>query len=71
MTPDNPEPLSKAEITHYRSLAERGEIPPLPIIRRFIATIRKSFLAVPSAKQEKAKNRTAKPKVDENDIDFL
>lgn len=68
---DPPVPLTEAEAKALRARAEAGEIPTLAIVRRFIATIRKSILASP-AKIEKTKTtRNKKPVVDEDQVKFF
>jgi hypothetical protein len=71
MIEENLTPLTAAEQAHYRSLAARGETPSLDIIRRFIATIRKTFSASPIKVEKASKTRNAKPKPDESQIDFF
>lgn len=64
-------PLTPAEVAAYRLAAEQGKTPSLGIVRRFVLTIRKTFLANP-AKVEKSKvSRNTKPVVSENQIDFF
>ncbi len=69
-SPDD-EPLTPAEISLYRSQASAGKTPPLSIVRRFILTIRKTFAASPAKVEKASKTRNAKPKPDENQIDFF
>lgn len=64
------EPLTKAEADAARAEASAGRPPSLEILRRFIATIRKSWLAKPAEKTQ-GKNRTKAAPVDENQIDFF
>ena len=45
--PDLDAPLSPAEHKACQALAQTGEIPPLGLVRRFVLTIRKTFLASP------------------------
>ena len=70
MPSQNFEPLTKAEADAARSAAAAGRPPSLETLRRFIATIRKSWLAKPP-EQTKGKSRDKKPLVDENQIDFF
>ena len=67
----SPEKFSPAELTLHRTAAERGETPTLEIVRKFIITIRKNFLASPKAVEKGKTTRNAKPKVDESQIDFF
>ena len=70
MTP--PEPLSPSELALYRAQAAKGETPSLEIIRRFIATIRKNFLASPRAVEKGKTTRNAKPpKATDDQVDFF
>jgi len=72
MTPETPiEPLSPAEIAHYRALAAAGETPDLSITRRFIATIRKTFNSSPRTVEKGKTSRNTKPKTTEDQIDFF
>lgn len=65
-------PLSREELAHYRLLSERGETPPLSIIRRFVLTIRKNFLSSPKTIEKGKTTRNAKPKpTDDTQIDFF
>ena len=73
-TPNDPlpaEPFTLSELAHHRDLAERGENPPLSIVRRYIATIRKSILSNPISVEKTKKSRVIKPKPDESQIDFF
>lgn len=67
---ENPEPFSKDEIAHHRAAAANGIIPSLETVRRYIATIRKSWASKPEA-QRTGKSRNSKPKPDESQIDFF
>lgn len=62
-------PLSKDEAADARRRAERGEILPLEILRRFVATIRKSYTALPKEAQSKTREKTPPP--DDRQIDFF
>ena len=64
-------PFSREELAALRARAEKGDIPSLDEIRRFVHTTRVSYLAAES--RGKPKSRTAKPKADESDaqIDFF
>lgn len=64
-------PLSPQEKAHYTAEASAGRTPSLEIIRRFIATIRKSFTANPNLGEKSQKPRTAKAKPDDKQIDFF
>lgn len=66
-----PLPLTPAEQAHYRALAAQGQTPSLDTVRRFIATIRKTFSANPAKAEKAKKTRNAKPKPDESQIDFF
>jgi hypothetical protein len=63
--------LSKDDLARYRAEAAAGKTPSLEIIRAFIQTMRKSFLASPKAVEKGKKSRDAKPKVDESQVDFF
>lgn len=65
-----PEPLSKAEAAEARARASAGEMPSLEILRRFVATIRKSWTAKPDS-QTKGKSRNKKPAPDDKQINFF
>ena len=65
------EPLTPQEIALYRSQASAGKTPSLGIVRRFILTIRKTFAASPVKTEKAQKTRNAKPKPDENQVDFF
>lgn len=67
---DSPQPLSKDEAAALRASTAAGNPPTLDILRRFIATIRKTWTAKPDA-QTKGKSRDKKPVADENQIDFF
>jgi hypothetical protein len=72
MTDEGPaKPLSPAEAAAYRAKAAAGETPSLDIVRRFIATIRKTFAASPAKTAKAGKTRNAKPKPDESQMDFF
>ena len=65
------EPFTLAELAHHRALVEKGENPPLSIVRRYIATIRKSILSNPISVEKTKKSRVTKPKPDETKVDFF
>jgi hypothetical protein len=64
------DPLSKTEAAEARARASAGEMPSLDLLRRFVATIRQSWLAKPDA-QTKGKSREKKPSPDDKQIDFF
>ena len=64
-------PLTQAEAAFHRAEAAQGKTPSFEIVRRFIATIRKGFLASPKAVEKGKTTRNAKPKVDESQVDFF
>lgn len=64
-------PLTREEIAHYRALAEKGETPSLDIVRRFVATIRKTFNSTPKAVEKSKVSRNTKPKLTEDQLDFF
>lgn len=70
MPPDD-EKFTRAELAEHRAAAARGETPSLETVRKFILTIRRSFLASPKAVEKGKTTRNAKPKIDESDIDFF
>lgn len=63
-------PLTKDEAAQARADASAGRPVTLETLRRFIATIRKSWSAKPP-EQTKGKSRTKAAPVDENQIDFF
>lgn len=63
-------PLSKSEQAEARARASAGEMPSLETLRRFVATVRKSWLAKPDT-QTKGKSRDKKPAPDDKQIDFF
>lgn len=69
MNTDTPEPLTEAERAHYQALAEKGDYPPLEIVRRFVATIRKSILASPAKVAKTKKSRVKETKAE--DVGFF
>ena len=71
MMADDDKPLTPAEAAHYRAQAAAGNTPSLSIVRRFILTIRKTFFASPVKTEKAQKTRNAKPKPDENQVDFF
>jgi len=64
-------PLSKEEKAHYTALSLSGETLPLSIVKRYIATIRKNFLASPKAVEKGKTTRNKKPTITEDQIDFF
>lgn len=66
-----PIPLTEDERKHYQSLAEKGTPPTLDIVRRFIATIRKSILSSPKKVEKTKTSRNKKPAVNEDQVDFF
>ena len=69
--PDLDAPLSPTEHKACQALAQTGEIPPLGLVRRFVLTIRKTFLASPKT-VEKSKVTRNKPATKTPDqIDFF
>lgn len=69
--PDEILPLSREELSKYRALAASGETPSLDIIRRFVRTIRKNFLASPKAVEKGKTTRNKKAVVTDDQIDFF
>lgn len=63
-----PEPLSIEEQAHYRKKAELGETPTLDIVRRWVATMRKSILASPTKTANAKKGRNKKVVATEDDV---
>lgn len=64
-------PLTPAEKAKYSAEASQGKTPSLEIVKRFILTIRKSFLASP-VKVEKSKvSRNKAPTISEDQMDFF
>lgn len=67
-----PIPLTESERLHFQAEAEKGKYPTLEIVRRFIATIRKSIKESPVKLAKTAKTRNKKPEVTEDDVkDFF
>lgn len=66
-----PQPLTPQEIAFHRAQAAGGISPSLEICKRFILTIRKTFLASPKAVAKGKTTRNAKAKPDEAQIDFF
>ena len=65
-------PLSPQEKAKYQAEAAAGKTPSLNIVRRFILTIRKAYLASPKAVEKSKVTRNAKPPgKDESQIDFF
>lgn len=64
-------PFTPQELAHHRAQAAAGKTPSLSIVRRFILTIRKTFSSSPIKEEKAKKTRNAKPKPDENQIDFF
>jgi hypothetical protein len=64
-------PLTEAERAHYQAEAERGNPPSLEIVRRFVATIRKSITESPIKLEKTAKSRNKKVELTEDQIDFF
>ena len=62
--------FSKEELAAHRAAAARGVIPSLETVRKFIASIRKTWAAKPDV-QTKGKSRNKKDKPDEAQIDFF
>lgn len=62
--------LTKEEAAQARADASAGRPPSLETLRRFVATIRKSWTAKPPEKTQ-GKSRVKAPTVDENQIDFF
>ena len=65
------DPLTPREIAALRLQAEQGKTPSLDIVRRFIATIRKTFLASPKKVEKSKVSRNSKAKPDESQVDFF
>jgi hypothetical protein len=62
-------PFSKEEIAALRESAGKGKIPTLLDVRRYVLSTRISYMAIEA--KVKPKDRTKKPTVDENQIDFF
>ena len=67
----DPTPLTEAERLHYQTEAEKGNYPSLEIVRRFIATIRKSINSSPAKLAKTAKTRVKAKPIDEDQVDFF
>ena len=67
----SPETFTKEELAFHRAEAAAGKTPSFDIVRKFIITMRKGFLASPRAVEKGKKSRDAKPKVDESQVDFF
>lgn len=66
-----PQPLTEDERKHYQAAAEKGIFPTLEIVRRYIATIRKSITNSPAKLVKTAKTRNKKPEISEDQVDFF
>lgn len=64
-------PLTEAERAHYQAEAEKGIFPSLEIVRRFVATIRKSITESPIKMEKTAKTRNKKLELTEDQVDFF
>ena len=72
MTENSTTPLSDSEIAAARAAIARGETPSFDLVRRFVARIRKTFLASPKAVEKGKTSRNTKPKASEEDVaDFF
>ena len=64
-------PLTKDEIAALAARAQRGDIPTIEEVRRYVASTRASYTAA-AGKKAKPKDRTKKPdKKDDRQIDFF
>lgn len=66
-----PLPLSQEEAAKYRALIASGQSVDLGIIRRFIATIRKSITTSPTKTAKTKVSRNTKPVITEDQVDFF
>lgn len=69
---DNPEPIpfTKTELAAARAAAEHTT-PDLGTVRRFIATIRKTFTSSPKAVAKSKTTRTKAKPITEDQMDFF
>jgi hypothetical protein len=67
---DPSDKFSREELAAHRAAAAKGEIPSLEIVRKFIASIRRSWLAKPVEKTQ-GKSRVIKTSPTEKDVDFF
>jgi hypothetical protein len=65
------ETFTPAELAAHRADAAAGKTPTLEIVRKFILTIRKTFLASPKAVEKGKTTRNVKPKLLEDQVDFF
>lgn len=70
MTDPSIQPLTKGEADTLRARGSAGEMPSLESLRRFVATIRKSWLSKPDS-QTKGKSRDKKAPPSEDQVDFF
>lgn len=69
--PDLDSPLSPAEVKACQSAAAQGNVPPLGLVRRFVLTIRKTFLASPKTIEKSKVTRNKTPVKTPDQIDFF
>lgn len=70
--PDLDAPLSPKDLQACRDIAAQGNTPPLGLVRRFVLTIRKTFLASPKTVERSKVSRNSKPAPPTPDqIDFF
>jgi hypothetical protein len=69
--PDLDAPLSPAEVKACQAVAAQGEIPPLGLVRRFVRTIRKTFMASPKTVEKSKVTRNKAPVKTPDQIDFF
>ena len=65
------ETFTPAELANHRAEAAAGKTPSFDTVRKFVATIRKTFLASPKAVEKGKTSRNTKPKVTEEQVDFF
>ena len=69
--PNRETPLTPAEVKACQALAQSGEIPPLGLVKRFVLTIRKTFLASPKTVEKSKVTRNKAAPISPDQIDFF
>lgn len=69
--PNADAPLSPADLKACQEIASQGVTPPLGLVRRFVLTIRKTFLASPKTVEKSKVTRNKPPVKTPDQIDFF
>jgi hypothetical protein len=69
--PDLDAPLTPAEQRACQQAAAQGAVPPLGLVRRFVLTIRKTFLASPKTVEKSKITRNKPAQKTPDQIDFF